>query len=274
MRLAACLLVVLAIFSPSEVVGQSKRSTQEAKAMREGFERIRKDPQQFKDMVLMLQMALGHLGYGVGPFTGEYDEQTKRAVAKFKSNRDGKPSDGELDGETAIQILDGWKATSRPDISLPGLHVFTEFWDSYVSAKGTLVIEGQEQGIPLQTTEIECRRQWGVCIAATAMLRGEDYLSSWIEVYEVERWDEYELGTKPRDLDCVRYTLRINRRQKSVTGRRTTISASDQCKGISKEDFGLRLEDGTKALEGYRSKKRESFDKYMQIRASQSRPQP
>ncbi len=257
-----CLFAVL--FQTLNIRAQSKQSANKA-AMDVDFERIKKDPAQFKEIILMVQMWLGQLGYGAGPFNGEYDERTRQAVAKFKSRRDNKPSDGELDGRTLGQIGEAWEAATKPSVMLPRLQVMTQAWDSFVSAKGTLMIEGQPLGIPLQTTELECHRGLGICIAATAMLQGEDYLTSWIETYEIERWDEHEIVTKPRDLECVRYTLRISRGQKSVTGLRSTTNSTAQCAKMTQEDLPLRLEDGSKAESAYVAKKREAIKKHMLI---------
>lgn len=262
-KVIICLVAGICILSPG-VEAQVRRGERQVKrVMAKEFEVIKADPKRFKEAVILMQMALGHLGYGTGPFTGEFDERTRQAVARFSTNT-MKTSAAELDAEIWAEILDAYQETTKPWILLPPLRVSTASWDHYVMASGTLLIQGEELGIPLQTTEVQCHRQMGICIVATAMLN-ENYLSTDIETYEVERWDSYEIVTKPMDKLCVRYTLRISRNQNTVTGLRSTINQSGLCAGISTNEMPLKLEDGSKATETYDVKRRAANRKYMQV---------
>lgn len=261
-KVIICLVAGICILSTGVKAQVRRGEGQIKREIAKEFEEIKADPKRFKGYVIVMQMALGHLGYGTGPFTGEFDERTRQAVAKFRSNIK-KTSAAELDGEIWIEIVDAYKETTKPGILLPPLQVSTASWDRYVTASGTLLLQGEELGIPLQTTEVQCHRQMGICIVATAMLN-ENYLSTDIETYEVERWDSYEIVTKPMDKLCVRYTLRISRNQKTVTGLRSTISQAGLCAGISTNEMPLRLEDGSKAVESYDVKRRAANRKHMQ----------
>ena len=72
----------------------------------------------------------------------------------------------------------------------------------------------------------------------------DDILDVTSEIYDVERWDDYEIVTKPYDYECVRYVLRINRQQRSVKKLRTTISSKDICKKVDQGDRYIRLING------------------------------
>jgi hypothetical protein len=123
------------------------------------------------------------------------------------------------------------------------------FWPTFVKVQGTWILEGEDQGIPLQRSEITCVREWNHCVQATASLEfyGSDstgVMSVETTLQEIQRWDEFEIVTAPDDKACVRYTMRISRRQKSVTGLRTTLTTKDLCKGVEDRDIRLKLVDG------------------------------
>lgn len=259
-----CWLAILFVFVGAAFPQRTESAkSKEKEVMEKEFAEAKKDPRRYKELVLLSQMALGHLGYGTGPFTGEEDEATKKAVAKFQSNEKLPPT-GELDATTLVRLFDAWKETTRPSITLPSLHVGTEFWSEFVSAKGTWIMEGEEQGLPLQSSEIECRRELGLCIEATAIIMEGNHLTVWLEVNRVERWDDYEIVTRPREHECTRYTLRISRSQRSVTGLRSTKKTAGTCLHIEAKDFRLKLEDGLVALRGYEAKRKAALKRYMQ----------
>ncbi|MFZ2448622.1 MAG: peptidoglycan-binding domain-containing protein [Syntrophobacteraceae bacterium] len=211
---------------------------------------------------LMAEMELARLGYEPGPFDGVLDERTKAAIREYEKKR-GIPITGDpLSYETTIQLQKDEKTLSHEAAFLSGLSVVTNFWDDgVVSARGTWTISNEKMGEPEQTSKIECYRSWGLCIESTAILQrisGSPSLFNDIDTYEIERWDEKEIVTKPKDFGgCTRYVRRINRLQESVTGIRSTVSNKDICKGVDQDEKYLVLKDG--------------FEVYMEVKMNHGR---
>jgi len=216
----------------------------------------RDDPKKYEGLkatiTLGVQLLLARLGYGVGPFGGKLEENSQTALRNYQKNR-GIPEDGDpLSFETMEQVrVDSETMDYRP-IGLPFFHFSDHFWDSgFVSAEGTWTIPNEKIAWPEQTAKIQCSKDSGTCMEATAIIsRGGDSprVSVDIETYEIERWDQHEIVTKPRQSgsDCTRYIRRFNRLQKSVTGIRSTISNEGICKGVEAGEKYLVLTDGHK----------------------------
>jgi peptidoglycan hydrolase-like protein with peptidoglycan-binding domain len=207
------------------------------------FQRIRSDPKQWRGIVAMTQMTLGRLGYGTGPFDGRQDEKTRSALRQYQVNN-RLPTTGDLDMDTLKKVFEDEEVLESVPVSLPFYYFSDQFWDSYVFAEGTWVIENDKQAFPLQATSIHCNRQWNHCIDATAEVMMGNQLFVDIDYYEVERWDEHEIVTKPKENLCTRYTLRLSRSQKTVTGLRITTTTGKGCESIEEKDLTLRLVSG------------------------------
>ena len=100
--------------------------------------------------------------------------------------------------------------------------VVVKLWDKgYIQAIGTWTIVGDRQANPLQTSDIRCWQSRGICRETTATIMENNYLDIHVTESEIERWDQYELTTKPEgSAICVRYTMRISRQDETVTGLR------------------------------------------------------
>ncbi len=209
-------------------------------------------PEFQKFMLIGAQMGLGTLGYGTGPFNGILDDKTKRAIKAYQQNR-GLSATGELDLATSDKISADIKTVNADPPHLPPFLFTDAMWDQYVSAEGTFVIEGEKQGMPLQTSKITCWRSWNACVEATASIFPSDWsiINVDMDFHEIERWDEHEIVTKPDDKLCVRYSMRISRMQKSVAKLRSTIDQGPACKGIvENRDFEINLVGGSEAEKG------------------------
>jgi hypothetical protein len=233
----------------------------------------REKPTEYRKMRTTLtaaaQITLAQLGYGTGPFDGILDEKTQSALREYQKNR-GLPITGDpLSFETVEQLrADGDAHNYRPT-SLPSFHVFTDLWDSgYVSASGTWVISGERLGFPEQTSKINCDRSLRTCTEATAILSGgggDRRLSVDIDTYEIERWDEHDIATKPLQFGCTRYVTRLNRLQKSVTAIRSTTSNDGMCSGTDRAEKYLVLTDGFKVYWELEQERREKWREITKI---------
>jgi hypothetical protein len=151
---------------------------------------------------------------------------------------------GDLDAKTWDTIMQDFKHWQARYILFPGLRVSVDLWgQGWVSATGTWIIAGQKSGRPAQTSKIECDKKRAICTEATAHL-DDDFLSADIETHQIDRWDDHEIVTLPKQsAACARYTMRIGRAQKAVTGLRLRTSDAGICAGLEPE-LHLRLADG------------------------------
>lgn len=79
---------------------------------------------------------------------------------------------------------------------------------------------------------------------------------------DVERWDDQEIVTKPKDRHCVTETLRLSRSQKSVT-RVRTHTISKPCRGSDGQNTTFRLESGVKVWTELKNARKERFRRIM-----------
>jgi hypothetical protein len=88
-------------------------------------------------------------------------------------------------------------------------------WNDFFWAKGIWQEHGKElnAGSPIIAARVECVKSMGVCIVASGGVFTADIRLAW---FEIERWDNYEITTKPYDLPCGRETLQVSRPDKSV----------------------------------------------------------
>jgi peptidoglycan hydrolase-like protein with peptidoglycan-binding domain len=243
-------LVLLIFFMPMFVQAQELKRREIAQVTvakqeeeKKEFQRIRSDPKQWRQLVAMTQMTLGRLGYGTGPFDGRLDDKTRSALQQYQGHN-RLPKTGEIDVDSMKKVFEDEKVLEAEPVSLTPYSFSDMFWNDYVFANGTWVIENDKQGFPLQTTTIHCHREWNHCLEATAIVMMGNHLSVDIDYYEVERWDEHEIVTKPKKNLCVRYTLRLSRSQKQVTGLRITTVKGKGCEGTEPKDLSLRLASG------------------------------
>lgn len=275
MRQTIVILAVIAFCSISSTTSAQVESKTEKRAeYTRSMEELKQDkPAEYEKTRLLItlatEMLLGRLGYGVGPFEGILDEKAQTALRLYQKNS-GIPVTGDpLSFETFEQMNADIAVVNAHPVVLPFKHVYTDFWDDgYVTAQGTWTIVGEEMGMPEQTSQLTFDRGSGVCVEYTATISGEGSsrsLSTSIDTYEIERWDEHEIVTKPLQFGCVRYVRRVNRIQKSVTGIRSTISTDENCRGLDNEEKYLELVDGSEVWRKLSAKQGENRQQLMQI---------
>ena len=236
--------------------------------------RLKRDNPQLYQAVrdgftLLTEMLLGRLGYDVGPFDGVLDDRTRTAVRRYE--RDHKlPETGDPFSFDTVQAVraDDELVNSSP-ISLRPKRVFTERWDrGDVSADGTWTVAREPMVWPEQTSNITCERAQAVCREATALISGKGsnrILTVELHTYEIERWNDQEIVTKPLQFGCTGTVRRWNRAQKSVTGLRSTTSSEGSCRAVEREEVDLVLEDGNEVSRKLSEKQREAWRNIMRI---------
>jgi hypothetical protein len=254
-----CLIVCLILLSSlvgKSVFGADADVESKRAAYQRDLDRIKKDPKEYESAKLtftfMTKLTLAALGYGTCPIDGTLDEATTSALLAYQKKRNIPQTGDPMSFETFEQLEADRKIIDFHPLRLPGLVVVTDLWDDgYVSGSGTWVLSIEKTAYPEQTSRINCNEWRRICTEATAIVTGEGddrFLSIDIETYEIERWDDHELVTKPRapGFGCARYVRRINRNQKTVTGIRSTISNEGICKGVENRELYMTLSDGFK----------------------------
>jgi peptidoglycan hydrolase-like protein with peptidoglycan-binding domain len=191
-------------------------------AVTEQLDKLRANPKERRRLIMVVQMLLGRFGYGAGPFDGRFDDKTRRAVKHYQEFNK-LPGTGELDNRTLKKLMDDAGGLDQLPVQLPPSVFLDETWDTSVSATGTWTIVDGRQARPLQTTYIECNRKGKSCVESTAMVQESNQLVLTVDHEDVERWNDQEIVTKPKDRHCVTETLRLSRSQKSVTRVRAPI---------------------------------------------------
>jgi hypothetical protein len=79
---------------------------------------------------------------------------------------------------------------------------------------------------------------------------------------DVERWDDLEIFTKPREHDCITETLRLSRSQRTVT-RITRSTTSEPWRRSDGQDVTFRLENGVKVWTDLKNARKEGFRRIM-----------
>jgi hypothetical protein len=121
---------------------------------------------------------------------------------------------------------------------------------SVVQALGTwYVADGPTPTEALQTSNIVCRKTRLQCVESTAMVSVSEqgFLDSISTVFEVERWTDEEIVTKPEKGRCTTRTISmdlVNRLASSVIA---AIPDAEKCK---EQPRTLKLESGAKARAG------------------------
>ena len=99
--------------------------------------------------------------------------------------------------------------------------------DVVVQTRGTwIALEGAPE--PLLTTTIECRKARMECVesvAAVVFVSGKGLLESSQATFEVERWTDHEIASKPTQGPCSTRTLYLDLAQKLA---RSQVGASQE----------------------------------------------
>jgi hypothetical protein len=230
-----------------------------------GFEKMR------TAMTLLAEMHLGRLGFEPGPLDGVSDDKLRGTVQDFERAR-GLPVTGDpVSDRTLATLMAENELLDHHSVALPFRHFGDSMWkEGFASATGTWAFQnGEKMGWPEQASEIDCFRDRGECVEALAVVTDGDTkthaLSVDLNYYDIERWDEHEIVTKPLERTCVRYVMRFNRVQKSVTAVRSTISKEGTCEGMSGELYVV-LSDGFKASLSRQTAESEERKRLMNVR--------
>ena len=212
----------------------------------EDLDKLRKNPEKFRVLVLGVQIFLGRFGYGTGPYTGELDEHTRGALSKYQSYV-RLPITGDLDFPTLQHLTNDNKLLDQVIPFLPQALFLDEKWNDIVHVEGTWSPQGNEPLKSFQTSKMTCYRKWSHCIESNAHLSSNHtpHLSVQTHLYEIGSWDDEDIVTKPYLGDpCATTILRFTRETKKVSRLTTTTTGPEPCTTVPNKDLHYVLIDG------------------------------
>lgn len=118
---------------------------------------------------------------------------------------------------------------------------------SVVQALGTwYTADGPTPAVTLQTTNIECRKSRLQCVESTAVVSVGDrgFLDSTLTVFEVERWTDDEIVTKPEKGRCTTRIISVDLVNRLASSVIAAIPDAEKCK---EQPRTLKLDSGAKA---------------------------
>jgi hypothetical protein len=121
----------------------------------------------------------------------------------------------------------------RVPVALPSyqFEVAGDAQNPVVETRGTWIAE-QGPPAPLQTTTIECRKASMQCQESSALLvfvSGNAVMESALTTFDIERWDEKEIVTKPVRGSCADRTLALNLVEKRAINRFSPSRGEGRC---------------------------------------------
>ena len=150
----------------------------------------------------------------------------------------------------AYQTYEELQRQRRAPVILPGYTFYVVNQPekgSAVHALGTwYVADGPPPAETLQTTTIECRKAKMQCVESTAVVSVTEkgFLDAITTVFEVERWSDEEVVTKPETGQCTTRIITMNLAKRLASSVIAAIPDAEKCKELPRT---LKLESGAKA---------------------------
>lgn len=234
----------------------------------QALQELKTKPDEFRVLVLGVQIFLGRFGYGTGPFNGELDDTTREALKAYQQYV-GLPVTGEIDYYTLEKLTNDNKALDQILPYLPPRTVQTQNWNESVHIQGTWTVKGEDAPNVPQTTTIDCSRVWNRCVETTAGISNTHtpYLSLKTHVHEIGTWDEKYIVTRPNSSEaCTSAIIRIDRKRQNVTRLLSIQPDSESCRGLKNADIHYQLGDGPKIYWGLKQRKAELTKKILRVK--------
>lgn len=242
-------------------------SPEELKAQKE-LEALKSRPEDYRVLLLGVQIFLGRFGYGTGPYTGELDEKTQAGLRAYQEYV-GLPETGQVDFRTLKSLTADNLILDQPLPFLPKATFYLEQWDKAIQVQGTWAGEGGLTLDAVQTSRITCFREEQHCIESTAVLTGINLpiLEVLTHVYTIKEWDEEKLISAPYEGEpCTISILRMNRKQKSVTRFAARQQKEGICKNVRTEDVQYHLVNGPQVYATLKQEKAKETKRILRVK--------
>ncbi len=246
---------------------QSPQLTPQEQKAREDLKAIKQRPKDYRVLIMGIQIFLGRFGYGVGPYTGTFDAQTKSALKKYQRHN-SLPVTGDLDYRTLMNLTDDNIILDRPLPYLPQYAFHGEQWDKAIQVQGTWARDSGPTSDAIQTSKIYCFREQKQCIESTAVLLVEKapILEVMTHMYTIKEWNDEQLVSEPYDGEsCTISILRINRQNHVVTRFTAYQQGEGICAKVNTEDVQFRLTKGPGVFVSLQQRKAQETQQIFQV---------
>ena len=228
---------------------------------------LRKDPKKFRTLITGVQIFLGRFGYGVGPFTGQLDEDTKQALTAYQK-KTGLSVTGDINFETLRRLTEDDQVLSRIVPYLPPFQTRKDKEDKWIDIQGSWMLKEGNNDDVLRTSRVTCMREFQRCIDSTASLvnGSAPYLKVHTHVYDVKEWDDNKIVSLPYDGEaCAISILRISKKPVVVTRFVSVQSSPGPCVTAQSEDRQYVLDDGPKIYQTLKMQKSTAIQQILQV---------
>ena len=231
------------------------------------LDELRKKPKKFRTLITGVQIFLGRFGYGVGPFSGKLDADTKQALTAYQK-KTGLPVTGDINFETLKRLTEDDQVLNRIVPFLPPFQARKDQWEKWVDVQGSWMLKEGNNDDVLHTSRITCMREFQRCIDSTASLvnGSAPYLKVHTHVYDVKEWDEHKIVSLPYDGEaCAISILRISKNPLVVTRFVTVQSSPGPCAQAKPVDRQYVLDDGPKIYQALKVQKSAAIQQILQV---------
>ena len=215
------------------------------------------------------ELCLTQLKYYLHLPMGEERKELPDAISAFQSDLGEEPTGTLTVGQ--LQVLSERADAHMPETVHPSGGVFVSGFGGYAVAEGTWSFD--DNLIPIQTSKIECYREWRVCLEALAQINYEPFsifefstlppqLEVLLQRWQITSWTTTEITAKLDDAACVTYNLTIDLRTESAHQVRRG-KGGKACEGIAETPQIINLVDGFDAGNKYASERQEKASKYL-----------
>jgi hypothetical protein len=147
-------------------------------------------------------------------------------------------------GSAFVLILSELIITSNVPVSLSKGVNFIDSEKEFLIYEGTWVIENEEHGTPLNSSNILCTKQTGKCTESRAYIF-QNSLFVATDFHKIISWDSNFIVFENDDAICAKYTYTINVKKGELSGIKEIKNTEEEmCKGKSTKKLNLKLVDG------------------------------
>ncbi len=232
------------------------------------LEALRSKPEEFRVLVLGIQIFLGRFGYGTGPYSGKLDERTRRALGEYQQYVN-LPKTGDIDIRTLHSLTADNRALDQLVPYLPPATFEFKQWDTAIQVQGTWVRKDAPTTDSVHTSKISCFRDQNQCIEATAILLNKTtpVLEVLTDVHTIKEWDEDKLVTEAYDGEpCTVSILRIIRKEKTVFRFTAYQQGKGVCAQVHTEDVQYQLVNGPEVYGHLKQRKAEEIKRILRVK--------
>jgi len=254
--------------SPPKKKVRSKSAAAEQEQAKKDLEALRQNPEEFRALITGVQVFLGRFGYGVGPYHGKLDEQTKKALKAYQQHIGLEPT-GDVDYATLKSLTEDDQVLNRVIPYLPPYAIKDGDWENVLEVQGSWMLKEGNTDDVLETSRIVCLKTLGRCIDSTASLVNTTVpnMSVHIDIYEIKEWDDDQIVSHPYEGEpCAVSILRIFRKPLMVTRFVSTISNPSTCRNVTAADYQYLLEDGPKIYQILKTQKAKAIQEILQVK--------